>query len=250
MARKARKISGTGIYHIILRGNDQQNIFYDDSDKHFFISRIKKYSKETNLVIYSYCLMDNHVHLLIGNGNEEFSMARFVKKLACSYVYRFNHKYNHTGHLFQGRYKSEAIETVEYFKIAYRYILQNPEKANICLFNKYQWNSYKLETKQSFIDHEYIKTIFGGEQNRISFLHCENIDICMENTTVQNTTYNDDEIKTCFIKQLFNIEDVHTINKESIQNQKEKIRTLKACGLSINQIARITNINRNFIKLA
>ena len=78
--RKRRLRCESGIYHIILRGNNQQNIFDDYEDRYFFLSRLEKYSTSLNIDIYAYCLMGNHVHILIGKGNDLMSL--HVNKLA------------------------------------------------------------------------------------------------------------------------------------------------------------------------
>lgn len=245
--RKPRVFGETGIYHIIMRGNDQQNIFYDDDDRNFFISRLQKYVLKLNIDLYAYCLMGNHVHLLIGKGN--FSMPDFVKRIACSYVYYFNHKYERTGHLFQGRYKSEPVETAEYFKTVYRYILQNPQKAGICHWEKYKWSSVQsLMRKNDFVNESFAEKFFENRLKMIDFLRTENDDECMEFYHKKFTLKDDDEIKTKFIRQLFGIENVMKLAKLPEEEKKETLRLLKSMEISINQIARITGIPRKIIK--
>ena len=102
MSRKPRKKSESQIYHVILRGNNRQSIFFNDADRFFIINRIQKYSEQTNIELYAYCLMDNHIHLLVGKANPNLS--KFVQKLATSYAMYFNRKYDRCGHLFQGRF--------------------------------------------------------------------------------------------------------------------------------------------------
>lgn len=245
MARKPRLFVDSEVYHIILRGNDCQNIFYDDSDREFFIQRMYKYSAETGIELYAYCLMDNHVHLLMGKANK--NMALFVKKLACSYVYRFNKKYKRSGHLFQGRYKSEPVETGRYFKTVYRYILKNPEKAQICNFQNYKWSSFQNEEENEFIKSSFINAEFGSEEAKKSFLQIKDDDLCMENISELQSRLYDDELKINFIKQLFKIENVLTISKETAASKIDKLCVLKKLGFPINQIARITGINRYYI---
>ncbi|MBS7261842.1 MAG: transposase, partial [Treponema sp.] len=108
MARKPRKESSSQKYHIILRGNNKQLLFYDEKDCEFFLKRVFKYADQLEVKIYSYCLMGNHVHILLGNAPKE-TLSLFVQNLSNSYVYYFNHKYDCSGHLFQGRFKSEPI---------------------------------------------------------------------------------------------------------------------------------------------
>jgi len=71
MPRTAREKSNTGIYHIILRGINKQTIFEDEEDMEKFIQTIYKYKKKSGYKIYGYCLMGNHIHLLIKEGKEE-----------------------------------------------------------------------------------------------------------------------------------------------------------------------------------
>ena len=84
MSRKPRQFVDSGIYHVILRGNNRQNLFIDETDRKFFIERLKKYSAELKIDVYAYCLMNNHVHILIGNGNDGMSL--LIQKIANSSI--------------------------------------------------------------------------------------------------------------------------------------------------------------------
>lgn len=247
MARKRRIFGDTGIYHVILRGNNQESLFYNDLDRIFFLKKLNKYILELNMDLYAYCLMGNHVHLLIGKGNE--LMPLLIKKLTCSYVYYFNHKYERTGHLFQGRYKSEPVETVEYFKIVYRYIIKNPEKANICVYYQYRWNSFALiDKKESFINNDYVKKVFESVSGIYAYLKYQDEDLCMEDISEMNS--GDDDIKSQFIKQLFNVKSPNALIRDSEDKIKENMYLLKLMGLSINQISRLTGISKYLIRTA
>ena len=82
-----------------------------------------------NYILYAYCLMSNHIHLLIREREDTIGMA--IKRIASSYVYYYNHKYSRDGHLFRERFKSEPVNDMAYFVILLRYIHQNPVKAGI-----------------------------------------------------------------------------------------------------------------------
>ena len=91
--------------------------------------------------IYAYCLMDNHVHLLLHE--EGTDIARLMKRINVSFVYYFNKKYKRVGHLFQDRFKSENVDSEDYLLAAVRYIHNNPVKAGIVNSpEKYLWSSY------------------------------------------------------------------------------------------------------------
>ena len=104
-----REISERGYYHLILRGNGKQIIFEDHADYIHFLDNLKQYSEEHKIAVNAYCLMENHVHLLVCAGNQNISM--FMKRLAGNYALWFNRKYKRTGHLFERRYISVPIES-------------------------------------------------------------------------------------------------------------------------------------------
>ncbi len=129
--------SYTGIYHVILRSINQQEIFYDDIDRRKFLKETKeKYHYD----LYAYVLMHNHVHLVIMD--KEDKLSKIIQSLAISYALYFNKKYNRIGHVFYNRFKSKYIENLPYLLNVIRYIHFNPEKAGICQDSKSYWSSY------------------------------------------------------------------------------------------------------------
>lgn len=136
MARQSRQSSGTGIYHVMMRGINHQNIFEEQEDYYQFLTTLdvmaQSYDPDgtpsgRNYVLYAYCLMTNHIHLLIRE--HEKSVGETVKRIAGSYVYYYNRKYGRDGHLFKERFKSEPVNDMAYFTVLLRYIHQNPVKA-------------------------------------------------------------------------------------------------------------------------
>ncbi len=102
MPRTARQVSETGIYHVIVRGINRENLFLDSQDIQSYLQLIARYKKECGVTIYAYCLMPNHVHLLVQENAVPLNI--FMRKVGTSYSYRLNTKYNRTGHVFQDRY--------------------------------------------------------------------------------------------------------------------------------------------------
>ena len=138
MPRQAREESGTGIFHVMMRGINHQAIFEDEEDYYQFINILDRmrvrYDDEgnpsgSNCTYYAYCLMSNHFHILIREREE--SVGETVKRIASSYVYYYNRKYGRDGHLFKERFKSEPVNDMTYFTVLLRYIHQNPVKAGI-----------------------------------------------------------------------------------------------------------------------
>ena len=150
MSRKPRVLSQTGIYHVMLRGVNRQPIFEqeDDYQKFVFILHDMVSPKDEfkrpmppRCAIYAYCLMPNHVHLLIQEKEE--SIAEVMKKVATRYAMYFNYKYEHYGHLFQDRFKSEPVNDEAYFLTFLQYIHQNPVAGRLCRqIEDYGWSSW------------------------------------------------------------------------------------------------------------
>ncbi len=103
MPRVGRELSKNGIYHVMLRRNEGREIFMDDEDRKRFIDTLYEKSKENEFLVLAYCLMDNHLHLLVREGDDLINRA--MKRIGVSYVYYFNKKYRRSGHLFQDRFK-------------------------------------------------------------------------------------------------------------------------------------------------
>ena len=138
MSRTPRVISSSGIYHVMMRGINHQDIFHDSTDYNYFLSvmgrtRLKRgLNKQvigSNCYYYAYCLMSNHIHLLIQEGLD--TVSNIVKRITISYVYYYNHKYQRDGHLFKERYRSEPVNDMSYFTMLLRFIHRNPVEAQI-----------------------------------------------------------------------------------------------------------------------
>lgn len=142
MPRHQRILSKTGTYHVMMRGNEKKNLFLDEEDKQRFLETLFAKKIEAGFSLLAYCLMDNHVHLVIQEGEE--SLATIMKRINASYAYYFNQKYKRVGHLFQDRFKSETIDDERYLMAVTRYIHNNPVKAGIGEKPEdYKWSSYK-----------------------------------------------------------------------------------------------------------
>ena len=184
MPRQARKQSSSGIYHIMLRGTNRQTLFYNDKDCRTFIKYLKAIKAESPFILYAYCLMKNHVHLLIRES--ETPLETIMKRIGIKYARYFNSRYKRCGHVFQDRFKSENVEDERYFQTVYRYILRNPAKAGICAEpGDYRWNSYgELFQSSTWIDNDLIFSMMG-KKDLISFINAENEDRCMDNDDIK-----------------------------------------------------------------
>ncbi|MEW9124891.1 MAG: transposase, partial [Thermotaleaceae bacterium] len=113
MPRMPRIKSKSGIYHIVMRGINRQTVFEDEEDCHKFIQTLQKYREISAYKLYAYCLMGNHIHLLLKEDKEPLETV--MRRICGSYVLWYNKKHGRVGYLFQDRFKSEAVEDDAYF---------------------------------------------------------------------------------------------------------------------------------------
>ena len=244
MPRSERKKSSSGIYHVMLRGINRQTIFKDKEDNEKFLEVLNDCKVLSEFELFGYCLMGNHVHLLIREGKE--SLGFLFKRIGARYVFWYNRKYKRCGHLFQDRYRSEAVETDPYFVVVLRYIHQNPMKAGLCKsLNKYEWSSYnEYIQRRGIVDYEFAIDIIG--ENRFeSFMNEKKNDKCLEIAEPGDHLL-DAELA-------LRIEEVFKIKAIMIQNEPKESRNyiltaaLRIKGVSIRQLSRVTGISINTI---
>ncbi len=249
MSRQLRRFSKSNIYHIIIKGIDDSNIFYDDMDRNVFLEKIKLTQKNFNYRVYAYCLMNNHVHMVIGVKDEFLSKA--IQSLTIRYVSYFNKKYDRKGPFVQNRFKSKNIENLKYFLDVCRYIHRNPEKAKIEKTNNYKWSSYKEYLgKEKIITKNLLMHYFNNDINAfIKYTLKEDTFIEIANLTDFElcTHITDDELANIILKKykLNSINEIISYFKEN----KSIIKDLKNIkGTNQNQISRITRVDRRTIR--
>ncbi len=125
-----KEISTYTYFHICIRGNNGENIFRDDRDRVRFLETLERYCADYKTNCYSYCLMTNHVHLLMRPPSVHF-LSKMMHKINTSYVAYFNKKYKRSGHLFQDRFSSWVIVDEEHLQRTKEYIENNPVSAGI-----------------------------------------------------------------------------------------------------------------------
>jgi len=244
MPRKARQKSNTGIYHIIIRGINRQDIFHDDEDKGVYLDRLSKYKADCGFEIYAYCLMGNHMHLLLKEGKTGIS--GIMKRIGTSYVYWYNRKYDRTGHLFQDRYKSEPIEDDSYLLTVTRYIHQNPVKIGLSIdswtsYNDYLGNGNMTDTKP--VLELFNLDIIKARNIFIEYVSEPNSDVCLEISETKRVTDKEAERLAKKLK-LKNFQEIQQTDKPK---RDMILKELKDAGLSIRQLERLTGISRGVI---
>lgn len=142
IGRKEREWYPGAIYHLMERGIRRLEIFKEEMDYEIFLIILKKVTEEYEAKVHAYCLMTNHVHLLIETSNYE--IGKIMQKIAGDYAKTYNQKYGYRGHLFEDRYKSCLVKEDAYFLQTSRYIHLNPVKAKMAAHPEdYKWSSYR-----------------------------------------------------------------------------------------------------------
>ena len=243
MPRTAREKSNSGVYHIMLRGINKQNIFEEAEDYGKMLELIRLSKNQGGITLYGYCLMSNHVHLLLKEGKEPLETT--MKRVCSKYAVWFNTKYQRVGHLFQDRFKSEAVEDPPYFLAVLRYIHFNPVKAGLVKTPEaYSYSSYGcyfgeddsadvglIDTEKAF---SYTPKDLFAEYHAVGCPDtCLYIpEVSMPRLTEEHATTEMRRITKC----------ASSVEFQSLpKDKKEKlIAKMKARGLSIRQISRLT----------
>ena len=244
MPRQARKPSSTGIYHIMLRGINRQQIFEDTEDRERFVETLFNYKEVCGYSIYAYCLMGNHIHILLKEGHE--NLTQVFKRIAGSYVYWYNWKYHRCGHLFQDRFKSEPVEDDSYLLTVLRYIHQNPVKAKLCQTAEEYADSSMNESLvyPQLVETEFVLSILPADQF-IDFHRQENDDKCLEIDEQFRLT---DEKAKALILKISKCRNVTDFLQLDIKKRNLYIHKLHEKGLSIRQISRLTGVTKKTVE--
>ncbi|MBW1799440.1 MAG: transposase [Deltaproteobacteria bacterium] len=141
MARPLRVQYPGAFYHVTSRGNERKVIFKSKKDRERFLSYLESAHERYDAIIHSYCLMDNHYHILLETPRSNLS--QILHNINGAYTSYFNVRRKRSGHLFQGRYKAILVQKDAYCQELSRYIHLNPVRAGIVgRPSQYNWSSY------------------------------------------------------------------------------------------------------------
>jgi len=140
MPRVARHVFPNLPHHITQRGNRREDVFFNDDDKQFYLELLIDYCKKHHVIIAAYCLMDNHIHLILVPKTED-GLQKVLKPLHMRYAQYINKQHGWTGHLWQGRFFSSALDDAHTYS-AIRYVERNPVEAGMVeKAEDYKWSS-------------------------------------------------------------------------------------------------------------
>ena len=232
MARQ-RRLNYSGFYHILNRGVERRDIFLDEEDHEYFLNLLHEYSTVYHFTIYSFCLMDNHYHLLLKTEDENLSV--IMKTINARYSIYFNKKYKRVGPLWQGRFKSWYIYDEIYLSTLIRYIEHNPIKAKIVdKIGNFFWSMSSRHYDFPCLDYELINKIdIANELSCDEYAKIEklyNLKIDIKNRTaiskkIHSLAYHFENLSREFAI-------VHAINDGYKQNEISKYLNLSEVAVS------------------
>ena len=254
MTRSARQISSSGIYHIIFRGVNHCHLFEDDKDYLRFLELLRIAKDKHPVEVIAYCLMGNHVHLLLREKNPG-ELSLIMRRLLSPYASWFNHRYERSGALIANRYKSECVTSDAYLLTVLRYIHQNPVVAGMVKdIADYQWSSYRAYTQTTddrLVSPTLVLEMFGNSVAKAKKALIENHRIVDDtNITIPEGRRRTEEEVTAKIKAALALEGVGLLSLPAIQDKALRDRMLamlRAKGYSIRQIERATGVSRGII---
>ena len=165
MTRRIRESLNTSFFHVIVQGVNKEYIFKKDYYKEKYLKFLKEAKEEYEIKIISYCVMSNHVHLLVYTQSIS-NLSMFMKKVNEDYARYYNYKESRVGPVYRDRFLSEPITSQKYLQNCIAYIHNNPVKANLVIkCEDYRYSSYKkfLDDKY-FLDVDLIEIIFGNKK--------------------------------------------------------------------------------------
>jgi len=255
MPRTSRQQSSTGIYHIMLRGINRQSIFEDEEDKLRFVDILRLCKEPCGYEIFAWCLMDNHVHLVIRFTDKPIDVS--IKKIGIKYAYYFNRKYERSGHLMQDRFKSETIEDNAYLYTVVRYVHMNPVKAGICDRPEvYKWSSFRQYLFDAgvvhtvpvyrFADTESVLEMFGADEF-VKFAKAGSNDICLEIEEPYGGRRMSDEKARTIMSNVTGCKNSSEFQRLGFAERRFMFIELYDAKLNVLQISRLTGISRSVI---
>ena len=245
MPRKARIKSPFNVYHIMIRGINKQDIFYEARDYIKFIDTIFDVREKLDFDLLAYCLMSNHVHFLIME--KDVAIGDVLKRISGKYALWFNKKYARVGHLFQDRFRSEAIDSEQYFLSVLKYIHMNPVKGRICNRpDEYPYSSFHGYYNNALISSEFVNKII--DQSEFKRFHEQNagddgddsqiLDIDNQNKRIGDKAAYRILYDICRCKSAAEFQKLSHVSKEYAMAK------LIECGMNSSQISRITGETR------
>ena len=240
-----------GIYHVYNRGNNKERIFPTDQDKDVFLKQIMRLQKEYGFIVYAYCIMDNHYHLVFKDVGEKLPM--IMGLIQQNYAIYYNAKYKRSGQVFENPFKSNPVLNLHHFFILLCYVANNPVAAYITTeYHRYNWSSKYIKgyDEYNIVDYEYANYLCK-KHNRMSvheYLLLQKSKGLISILEMQR--HEDNNAINIFNQIIIAVIGKQEFNKDKISTDImiEIIKEAYYQGLSVRQIVDLTGMSYRFVK--
>lgn len=243
MARKAREKSESGMYHVVLKGNDKL-LFAEDDDYRYFLSLLKKVAERDYVEIHAYCLFSELAHLVIKEGLQP--MGESLKALISAYAVRCNEKYHRSGKLFYDRYISEPIETDNDLIDAVRFVHAMPAQHNLPI--EYAYSSYNNYISKRGLRSDALMFLFDDSTMRFR----EEMAVPYERkfaTGEKKQTLTDEQV-IALLRRMANSMTAQEAERITLPMLGELAYNLQCEGASIRQLSRVLQVSKGAVERA
>ncbi|HQZ00447.1 MAG TPA: transposase [Propionicimonas sp.] len=248
MPRQARQLVESGIYHVMLRGVNRDAIFLEDEDRERFLYALARVHELSGCVVLAYCLMTNHVHLVLRSVDEP--IGDVVKRLGVRYAGWFNGKYGRVGHLFQDRFKSVGVETDAHLLALVRYVWNNPVEAGLTTRPQdYPWSSHRLlESDSALVRAEDLRKLLPPDALTAECVPCIGVVEGFEQARKGRPRLHTDAGVARLIEQVCGITTANEFGDLDLRAQRRIVRELRTRSVPYEQIAKATGMSASSVR--
>lgn len=239
MPRNSRNYINTTFFHVMVQGINKEYIFNNAEDKNQYLNLVNKIKKEVNIMIISYCIMNNHVHILVKTDTTD-QLSKFMHKVNTLYAIYYNQKYNRVGYVFRNRYKSQIIYSEKQLYACINYIHNNPVKAQICKFPwEYEYSSYNENSHSEEILQKGMKERLDNKNQ------LQNTDVIF----LEDENEKEEEIQIAIKRYLY----ANNLNLDTLKKDKEYLKGIiiilkNNYNLSLRKISTYIDVGRETVR--
>lgn len=249
MPKAARKKGESGFYHVVPKGIADMILFEDDGDRSLYLKWLREAKDEAGIMVHAYCLMSNHVHLVLEDRDDH--MAEALKYVHERYGAYYAEQVGRRGGIFRRPFWSEPIESDEHLLCAVRYVHANPTAAGICPAAAYEWSSAKdyLGRSGGVTDSELVLDMCGGRDGFVSFSRASNMTAWAFPGSRLRSHLTDEEALR-MAKEIVGKEKLQGFASLSRDERCDVVVLLTSRGFQTNQIARMVGMSESYVRKA
>ena len=242
--RKPRTMSESNFYHVVFKGSGGRLLFENNDDRSVFLAFLRDALANTALYVHAFCLMDNHVHLVVEAPFDELS--RVASPVEQRYAQLYNLRYQRTGPLFVRPFWSEPINSEEQLLCTVRYVHNNPAAAGICKPADWRWSSYLVYAENidefGIVTSEYVLDLLGSRDAFLRFSAPEQATMLPYPGSHLTRHHSQAELAS-IARDILGNETLNELKRMNVRERAPHLKLLASRGFGPRQIARVTDLS-------